>query len=97
MQVRVKLPSDPLLEFWHFCNAIAGALCPLAKHQTGIECIIGKRITREVSLTVARDQRERWPLHMGLQRVLLSDGDRTLDEMLRDAPKVTEYRERALR
>ncbi|WP_334016300.1 helix-turn-helix transcriptional regulator [Burkholderia cepacia] len=90
MQVRVKLPSDPLLEFWHFCNAIAEALCPLAKHQAGIECIIGKRITREVSLTVSTDRRERWPLHMGLQRVLLSDDDRTLGEMLLDAPEAAD-------
>ncbi|UJH72295.1 AlpA family transcriptional regulator [Burkholderia cenocepacia] len=91
MQVRVKLPSDPLLEFWHFCNAIAEALCPLAKQQAGIECIIGKRVTREVSLAAAStDRRERWPLHMGLQRVLLSDDDRTFDEMLRDAPEAAD-------
>ncbi|WP_241163522.1 helix-turn-helix transcriptional regulator [Burkholderia gladioli] len=90
VQVRVKLPSDPLLEFWHFCNAIAEALCPLAKHQAGIECIIGKRITREVSLTVSTDRCERWPLHMGLQRVLLSDDDRTLGEMLLDAPEAAD-------
>ncbi|WP_196774787.1 helix-turn-helix transcriptional regulator [Burkholderia cepacia] len=88
MQVRVKLPSDPLLEFWHFCDAIAQALCPLAKKDlVGIECVIGKRITREVSLAASTDQRERWPLHMGLQRVLLSDDDRTLDEMLREPPE----------
>ncbi|MDN8036985.1 helix-turn-helix transcriptional regulator [Burkholderia vietnamiensis] len=90
MQVCVKLPSDPLLEFWHFCNAIAEALCPLAKQQAGIECVIGKRVTREVSLAASTDQRERWPLHMGLQRVLLSDDDRTLDEMLRDAAEVAD-------
>lgn len=90
VQVRVKLPSDPLLEFWHFCNAIAGALCPLAKQQAGIECIIGKRVIREVSLAASTGQRERWPLHMGLQRVLLSDDDRTLDEMLRDPPETAD-------
>ncbi|KWZ42665.1 hypothetical protein WS72_07130 [Burkholderia savannae] len=91
MQVRVKLPSDPLLEFWHFCSAIAEALCPLAKQQAGIECIIGKRVTREVSLAAAStDRRERWLLHMGLQRVLLSDDDHTLDEMLRDAPEAAD-------
>ncbi|WP_221623318.1 helix-turn-helix transcriptional regulator [Burkholderia ubonensis] len=90
MQVRVKLPSDPLLEFWNFCNAIAEAVCPLAKQQAGIECVIGKRITREVSLVVSTNQRERWPLHMGLQRVLLSDDDRTLDEMLRDPPETAD-------
>ncbi|WP_218834726.1 helix-turn-helix transcriptional regulator [Burkholderia ubonensis] len=90
MQVRVKLPSDPLLEFWHFCNAIAEALCPLAKQRAGIECIIGKRITREVSLAVSTNHRERWPLHMGLQRVLLSDDDRTLEEMLRDPPEAVD-------
>ncbi len=90
VQVRVKLPSDPLLEFWHFCNAIAEALCPLAKHQAGIECIIGKRITREVSLTVSTDRSERWPLHMGLQRVLLSDDNRTLGEMLLNAPEAAD-------
>ncbi|WP_322041356.1 helix-turn-helix transcriptional regulator [Burkholderia diffusa] len=88
MQVRVNLPSDPLIEFWHFCDAIAEALCPLAKQDlVGIECVIGKLITREVSLTASTNQRERWPLHMGLQRVLLSDDDRTLDEMLREPPE----------
>ncbi|RQQ22494.1 hypothetical protein [Burkholderia stagnalis] len=90
MQVRVKLPSDPLLEFWHFCNAIAEALCPLAKQRAGIDCVIGKQITREVSMAVSTDQRERWPLHMGLQRVLLSDDDRTLDEMLQDPPEAVD-------
>lgn len=50
----------------------------------GIECVIGKLITREVSLAVSTNQRERWPLHMGLQRVLLSDDGRTLDEMLQE-------------
>ncbi|WP_236862153.1 plasmid pRiA4b ORF-3 family protein [Burkholderia pseudomallei] len=90
MQVRVKLPSDPLLEFWCFCNAIAEALCPVAKQRAGIECVIGKRITREVSLAVSTNQHERWPLHMGLQRVLLSDDDRTLDEMLRDPPEAVD-------
>lgn len=50
----------------------------------GIECVIGKLITREVSLTASTNRRERWPLHMGLQRVLLSDDDRTLDEMFRE-------------
>ncbi|WP_216861607.1 helix-turn-helix transcriptional regulator [Burkholderia glumae] len=91
MQVRVKLPSDPLLEFWHFCNAIAEALCPLVKQQAGIECIIGKRVIREVSLAAAStDRRERWPLHMGLQRVLLSDDDRTLGEMLLNAPEAAD-------
>ncbi|MEV9634019.1 AlpA family phage regulatory protein [Burkholderia pseudomallei] len=90
MQVRVKLPSDPLLEFWHFCNAIAEAVCPLVKQRAGIECVIGKRITREVSLAVSTSQHERWPLHMGLQRVLLSDDDRTLEEMLRDPPEAVD-------
>ncbi|WP_366919727.1 AlpA family phage regulatory protein [Burkholderia orbicola] len=90
VQVRVKLPSDPLLEFWCFCNAIAEALCPVAKQRAGIECVIGKRITREVSLAVSTNQHERWPLHMGLQRVLLSDDDRTLDEMLRDPPEAVD-------
>ncbi|MBR8205737.1 hypothetical protein [Burkholderia vietnamiensis] len=85
MQVCVKLPSDSLLEFWRFCDAIAEALCPHAKQDlVGIECVIGKLITREVSLAVSTNQRERWPLHMGLQRVLLSDDGRTLDEMLQE-------------
>lgn len=53
----------------------------------GIECVIRKLITREVSLTASTNRRERWPLHMGLQRVLLSDDDRTLDEMLREPPE----------
>lgn len=53
----------------------------------GIECVIGKLVTREVSLTASTNRRERWPLHMGLLRVLLSDDDRTLDEMLREPPE----------
>ncbi|WP_230963660.1 helix-turn-helix transcriptional regulator [Burkholderia territorii] len=88
MQVRINLPSDLLIEFWHFCDAIAQALCPLGKQDlVGIECVIGKLITREVSLTASTNRRECWPLHMGLQRVLLSDDDRTLDEMLREPPE----------
>lgn len=43
VQVRVKLPSGPLIELSDFCKAIAEALRPTAaRHFEGIECIVGK-------------------------------------------------------
>lgn len=43
VQVRVKLPSGPLIELSDFCKAIAEALRPTAvQHFEGIECIVGK-------------------------------------------------------
>ncbi|BBA42659.1 MULTISPECIES: helix-turn-helix transcriptional regulator [Burkholderia] len=43
VQVRVKLPSGPLIEPSNFCKAIAEALRPTAaQHFDGIECIVGK-------------------------------------------------------
>jgi predicted DNA-binding transcriptional regulator AlpA len=86
--VRVKLPPDPLLEFWHFCDAIAAALCPLVKRDlVGIECVVGKQVTRQISVAPTMNQHERWPVHMGLQRTLLSEDGFTLEEMLRESPE----------
>ncbi|WP_010095817.1 hypothetical protein [Burkholderia ubonensis] len=77
--------------FWHFCDAIAEALCPLVeKDLVGIERVIGKQVTRQVLLAPSTNQRDRWPLHMGLQRVLLSDDDFTVDEMLRESPETSD-------
>ncbi|MGU7775219.1 hypothetical protein ACV229_34240 [Burkholderia sp. MR1-5-21] len=43
VQVRVKLPSGPLIELTNFCKAIAEALRPTAaRHFEGIECIVAK-------------------------------------------------------
>lgn len=91
VQVRVTLPPDPLLEFWQFCDAIAAAFCPLVKQDlVGIQCIVGKQVTRQISLAPSINQHERWPVHMGLQRTLLSHDGFTLDEMLQESPEISD-------
>lgn len=42
MQVRVKLPSGPLIHYWKFCREIAKAVCPIDTHPTGIDCVWAK-------------------------------------------------------
>lgn len=88
VQVRVKLPAEALLEFWTFCHAIAEAVWPTKEQElTGIACIVGKQITRQVSMAPSTNRVGRWPPHAGLQRVLLSDDGRTLDEILLEKPR----------
>ncbi|MFC3532126.1 hypothetical protein ACFOLG_07990 [Vogesella facilis] len=42
MQVRVKLPSGPLIHYLKFCRVIAEAVCPIDKDLEGIKCVLAK-------------------------------------------------------
>ena len=42
MQVRVKLPSGPLIPYFQFCRLIAQAVYPIDKDLNGIKCVLAK-------------------------------------------------------
>lgn len=42
MQIRVKLPSGPLIHYLKFCRLIAEAVCPIDKDLAGIKCVSAK-------------------------------------------------------
>jgi predicted DNA-binding transcriptional regulator AlpA len=86
VQVRVKLPDEPLIEFSAFCMALAEAKFPTRiEHFKGIECIVGKTVRHEVPMQ-QRAGEEKWPISAGLQSVLLADDGRTLDQLTRTVP-----------
>lgn len=81
MQVHVKLPSGPLIEYLVFCRVLAQAACPTEKRFfTGIECIVGKTVYANVSIGRARNG-ERDIASAELQSVLLSNDGHTLDQL----------------
>ncbi|WP_155633839.1 hypothetical protein [Burkholderia territorii] len=82
MQVRVKLSSDPLIEFFSFCQAIAEAVYPTAeKGLEGLDCVIGKLVTRHVSIPESAGKAFR-QYGANWQSVLTSSDGRTLNELL---------------
>lgn len=81
MEVHVKLPSGPLIEYLVFCRVLAQAACPTEKrHFTGIECIVGKVVYSQVPMPRTPDG-ERCVASAELQSVLLSNDGRTLDQL----------------
>jgi predicted DNA-binding transcriptional regulator AlpA len=81
VEVHVKLPSGPLIEYLAFCRALAQAACPTEKrHFTGIECIVGKIVYSQVQMPRPRGG-ERSAAPAELQSVLLSNDGRTLDQL----------------
>lgn len=83
---RVELPSGPLIEYLSFCTAIAEALHPTKpRHYQGIGCIVGKMVRCHTQMAPRRPN-EKWPLTVEYQAVLVSDGGRTLDQLLPDRP-----------
>ncbi|KWB24975.1 hypothetical protein WL32_08315 [Burkholderia cepacia] len=84
MQVRVELPAGPLIEYLSLCAAIAEAVHPAsARHYQGIECIVNKMVTHHLSMAPPVSN-EKWPVPVEFQSVLLSEGGRTLDQLLPD-------------
>ncbi|WP_198139503.1 AlpA family phage regulatory protein [Ralstonia sp. A12] len=84
MQLRVELPSGPLIEFQGFCRAIAQTVCPLRERGLkGMECVVGKVAKHEVVTAPSADSLA-WALRAGFQSVLLSADGRTLDQMVAD-------------
>lgn len=49
VQVRVKLPSGPLIHYLQFCRLIAAALQPVDKNPEGIDCVWAKSYPSGVS------------------------------------------------
>ncbi|RBB36771.1 hypothetical protein DPV79_24245 [Burkholderia reimsis] len=77
MQVRVKLSSDPLIDFLDFSYAIADAACPTGeKGLEGLDCVTGKLVTRHVPIPQSGGFGATW------QSVLVSNDGRTLNELL---------------
>lgn len=77
VQVRVKLSSDPLIDFLDFSYAIADAVCPTGeKGLEGLDCVTGKLVTRHVPIPQSRGFGTSW------QSVLVSNDGRTLNELL---------------
>ncbi|MBR8091827.1 hypothetical protein KDX09_20785 [Burkholderia cenocepacia] len=83
MQVRVKLSSDPLIDFRDFSYAIADAVCPTGeKGLEGIDCVIGKIVTCQVPIPTSPGAPISSPYYHAWQSVLISDDGRTLNELV---------------
>ncbi|HEX7932643.1 MAG TPA: transposase [Paraburkholderia sp.] len=54
-----------------------------ARHYQGIECIVNKMVTHHVPMPLPTPN-EKWPFPVEFQSVLLSEGGRTLDQLLPD-------------
>lgn len=84
MQVGVKLPAGPLVEYLGFCQAIAEAIRPTSEqHYQGIECIVGKVVNHR-GWMAQHSGGERWAVPAEFQVALRSEDGRTLDELLPD-------------
>ncbi|WP_244814724.1 hypothetical protein [Caballeronia sp. Lep1P3] len=82
MRGRVKLRSDPLIEYLNFCQAIAEAVCPTGENGLeGIECVTGKIVTRHVPIPESGGIAS-GPFRHCWQSVLISEDGRTLNELL---------------
>ena len=77
----VELPPGPLIDYARFCDAIVKAVCPSVEKAAlkGMACIVGKRVTSRVPMTLSVN--ERWPGTADLQGVLFSEGGRMLDQL----------------
>ncbi|MCW3540484.1 hypothetical protein [Burkholderia cenocepacia] len=83
MQVRVKLSSDPLIDFLDFSYAIADAVYPTGeKGLEGIDCVIGKIVTCQVPIPTSPGAPISSPYYHAWQSVLISDDGRTLNELV---------------
>lgn len=83
MQVRVKLSSDPLIDYWDFCRSIAEALCPTGEEGVeGIECVIGKVVSNHVPIPESHSLPVSSPFYHTWQSVLVSEDGRTLNQLL---------------
>ncbi|WP_208630908.1 AlpA family phage regulatory protein [Ralstonia insidiosa] len=82
MQLRVELPSGPLIEFLSLCKAIAQAVRPVRENGLkGIECIVGKVATHEILMDRSTGSLA-WTLGTGFQGVLVSEDGRTHDQLI---------------
>ncbi|WP_340531023.1 AlpA family phage regulatory protein [Cupriavidus necator] len=60
VRVGVELPSDPLIEYSDFCQAIARAICPADERPIeGIDCVVGTRAKHGFAIPQSQDDR-RW-------------------------------------
>lgn len=58
MRVGVELPSDPLIEYSDFCQAIARAICPVDESPIeGIDCVVGTRAKHGFAIPQSQDDR----------------------------------------
>ncbi|QJW78731.1 hypothetical protein [Burkholderia glumae] len=81
MQVGVKLPAEPLVDYLDFCRSIAQVLRPIDETDIeGIDCITGKIVTHHVPMEPST-QAGWWPNEAALQSVLISEDGRTLDQL----------------
>lgn len=83
MNMRIKLPSGPLVEFYSFTRAIAEAICPTGEHgANGIECVTGKLISLQGLTSMAAQPTHDADEHASHRApeltVVLSDADRIL-------------------
>ncbi|NTZ82573.1 hypothetical protein FCJ61_06040 [Burkholderia metallica] len=84
MQVCVKLPADPLIDYLGLCKSIAQALHPAdEKDIAGLDCITGKIVTHHVPMEPAA-RTGLWPNEAAMQSVLISDDGHTLDQLAVD-------------
>lgn len=82
VQLRVELPSGPLIEFLSLCKAIAQAVRPVRENGLkGIECIVGKVATHEILMDRSTGSLA-WTLGTGFQGVLVSEDGRTHDQLI---------------
>ncbi|KGV08976.1 hypothetical protein [Burkholderia pseudomallei] len=82
MQVRVKLSSDPLIDFLDFSYAIADAVCPTGeKGLEGLDCVTGKLVTSHVPIPESAGKAFR-QYGASWQSVLVSNDGRTLNELV---------------
>lgn len=90
MATRVQLPTDPLLDYWSFCRAIARAICPAGEDGLeGIACIRGKQIRVEIR-TLVSSTKDQQAMAAQSQLVLTSDDGRTLGQLLQDTSTANE-------
>lgn len=84
MQVCVKLPPDPLIDYLGLCKAIAQALHPAdEKNIAGLDCITGKIVTHRVPMEPAA-RTGLWSNEAAMQSVLISEDGSTLDQLAVD-------------
>jgi predicted DNA-binding transcriptional regulator AlpA len=90
VQGRVEVPAGPLIEYLSFCMAIAEAACPTrAQHYQRSGCIVNKMVTFHLPMAQSAAN-EKWPFPVEFQAVLVSEGGRTLDQLLTDRPDAHE-------
>lgn len=81
MQVRVKLPAGPLVEFLALTQAIAEAVCPTGERGlNGIECVTGMLVPGHYPIPDTT-QWGSMPFEIAYQSELVSEDGRPLDQL----------------